>query len=75
MNKLKITLGISLLPVFASLYYMDKVIMFFLPHLGQEPIQKWFNSQKAMVNSTIRVAAFWAFIGIYNLIIYIIGLF
>jgi hypothetical protein len=54
---------------------MDKVLMFFLPHLPQESVQKWFGSQKEMVSSTIRVVAFWGAVGIYYLITWIIGLF
>ena len=74
-EKLKIALGIALLPVFAALYYNDKLILFALPHLEQKAIHKWFTDNKAMTNSGIRVVAFWASVGIYNVITWIIGLF
>lgn len=74
-EKLKITLGILLLPVFAALYYNDKLMLFVLPHLEQKPIHKWFTDNKAMTNSAIRVVAFWASVGIYNIIMYVFGFF
>ena len=74
-EKLKVAFGITLLPLFAAMYYMDKVILLFLPHLPQESVQKWFGSQKEMVSSTIRVVAFWGAVGIYYVITWIIGVF
>jgi hypothetical protein len=72
-EKLKVAFGIILLPLFAAMYYVDKIILLFLPHLPQESVQKWFGSQKEMVSSTIRVVAFWGAIGIYYVITWIIA--
>ncbi len=74
-EKLKITLGLLLIPIFAALYYNDKLLLFLLPHIEQKAIHKWFTDNKQMTNSGIRVVAFWASIGIYNVITYVLGLF
>ena len=72
-NKLKTTIGLLLMPLFIALYYNDKIIMLVLPHLEQPPIQKWFRNNKAMSNTLLRIIVFWASIGIYKLIYFLIG--
>jgi hypothetical protein len=72
-EKMKMILGICLMPIFILAYYNDKLIMLLLPHLETPSIQSWFRNNKAMSNTLVRLVGFWASIGIYHFLRWIIG--
>jgi hypothetical protein len=72
-KRFKIILGICLIPLFVLAYYNDKLIMFLLPNLEQPSIQNWFRNNKAMSSTLIRLIVFWASIGIYHFLSWLIG--
>lgn len=70
MNKknLKVALGISLLPIFGLIFFIDRAMLLFLPWLPQSKITTWFEGQKEMTSSFVRVISFSLIYGIYSLI-------
>lgn len=51
----KIIIGLIMIPIFASMYFLDRAILVFLPHIDQKTIRKWFNDTPGMLHSVIRV--------------------
>jgi hypothetical protein len=72
-KRFKIAFGIALMPLFILAYYNDKILMFLMPHLETPSIQSWFRNNKAMSNTLIRLIVFWASIGIYHFLHWLIG--
>lgn len=70
-KKIKIALGLSLMPLFALIYFMDRALLIILPHLEQKKINHWFESNQAMTGSFLRVLSTWTIVGIYKFIIWI----
>jgi hypothetical protein len=69
-KKLKMFIGFILLPIFVSVYFCDRFILVFLPHLDGFNIKKWFQNTKQMGMSTIRVSALTIIYFIYLLLQY-----
>jgi hypothetical protein len=70
-KKLKIALGLSLMPIFALVYFMDRALLIILPHLEQKKINHWFESNEAMTGSFLRIISLATLTGIYKLITFI----
>jgi hypothetical protein len=64
-KKLKVALGITLLPIFGIIFFIDRAILFFLPWLQQSKITTWFEGQKEMASSFTRVLSLGVILGIY----------
>jgi hypothetical protein len=69
-KKLKMFIGFILLPIFVSVYFVDRAILVFLPHLDGFNIKKWFQTTKSMGMSTIRVSAITIIYFMYLLLAY-----
>lgn len=65
---LRIIAGVILTPFTIILYFVDRQLMVFLPHLESFTIGKWFNDTPKMVQSLIRVGAIATIYGIYSMI-------
>lgn len=70
-RKIKIALGLSLMPLFALVYFMDRALLVILPHLEQKKINQWFESNQAMTGSFLRILSVATITGIYKLITYL----
>lgn len=67
-HKLKVVLGLIILPVFTLLYFADKFVLYFMPWKSSETIQKWIYDPKKATQSLMRVIAALAVCGLYYLI-------
>lgn len=67
-HKLKVTLGLMILPIFTLLYCADKFVLLFMPWKSSHTIQKWIYDPKKSAESLLRVIAALAIIGLYYLI-------
>ena len=68
MKTLKIIAGIILVPIFVSLFLMDRFVLLFMPWKRMENVNEWlFDAQKA-THSVYRLMAALALFGIYKLI-------
>lgn len=67
-KKIRIALGLSLMPLFALVYFMDRALLIILPHLEQKKINQWFESNQAMTGSFLRILSVATITGIYKLI-------
>jgi len=54
---LKMFVGILLTPVLLAIYFIDRQILVFLPHLQLMTIRKWFDLGKNIMQSIIRIFA------------------
>lgn len=70
-KKIKIALGLSLMPIFALVYFMDRALLVILPHLEQKKITQWFESNQSMTGSFLRILSVTIITGIYKLITYL----
>jgi|APGre2960657404_1045060.scaffolds.fasta_scaffold98907_3 hypothetical protein len=70
-KKIKIALGLSLMPLFALIYFADRALLIILPHLEQKKITHWFESNEAMTGSFLRMLSVGTITGIYYLITWI----
>lgn len=70
-RKIKIALGLSLMPLFALVYFMDRALLVILPHLEQKKINQWFESNQAMTGSFLRILSVATITGIYKLVTYL----
>ena len=70
-KKIKIALGLSLMPLFALVYFMDRALLVILPHLEQKKIKNWFESNEAMTGSFLRILSVATIAGIYYLFTWI----
>jgi len=64
-KKLKVALGISLLPIFGLIFFIDRALLLFLFWLPQSKITTWFEGQKEMASSFTRVLSLGVILGIY----------
>jgi hypothetical protein len=67
-HRFKVALGLTILPVFATLYFADKFVLLFMPWKSSETIQKWLYDPKKATESLMRVIVALAIIGLYYLI-------
>jgi uncharacterized membrane protein YoaT (DUF817 family) len=67
-HKLKVALGLTILPVFTLLYFADKFVLYFMPWKSSDTIQKWIYDPKKAAESLIRVIVSLILIGLYYLI-------
>jgi hypothetical protein len=67
-HKLKVALGLTILPVFTLLYFADKFVLYFMPWKSSETIQKWIYDPKKATQSLFRVIGALAIFGLYELI-------
>lgn len=67
-HKIKVALGLMILPVFALLYFADKFVLYFMPWKSSDTIQKWIYDPKKATESLVRVIVSLALIGLYYLI-------
>lgn len=67
-HRFKVALGLTILPVFTTLYFADKFVLFFMPWKSSETIQKWLYDPKKATESLMRVIVALAIIGLYYLI-------
>jgi len=67
-HRFKVALGLTILPVFATLYFADKFVLLFMPWKSSETIQKWLYDPKKATKSLMRVIVALAIIGLYYLI-------
>lgn len=56
-KRLKIALGMALLPLFTLIYFIDRGILVAFPWIEQKNIKKWFDDIPLMVYSFTRVTA------------------
>jgi hypothetical protein len=54
---LKMFVGIILTPVLLAIYFVDRQILVFLPHLQLMTIRKWFDKGQNIMQSIIRIFA------------------
>lgn len=66
---LKVTAGILLMPLFASLYFVDRVILIAMPWKPTDKIQTWIVDPQKATHSVYRLMAALAIYGIYKLIL------
>ena len=67
-HRFKVALGLTILPVFTTLYFADKFVLLFMPWKSSETIQKWLYDPKKATESLMRVIVALAIIGLYYLI-------
>ena len=67
-HKLKVALGLTILPVFTLLYFADKFVLYFMPWKSSDTIQKWIYDPKKATESLMRVIVALAIFGLYYLI-------
>lgn len=67
-HKLKVALGLTILPIFTALYFADKFVLYFMPWKSGDTIQKWIYDPKKATESLMRVIAALAILGLYYLI-------
>jgi hypothetical protein len=67
-HKLKVALGLTILPVFTLLYFADKFVLWFMPWKSSDTIQKWIYDPKKATESLFRVIGALALFGLYELI-------
>jgi hypothetical protein len=67
-HKLKVALGLTILPVFTLLYFADKFVLYFMPWKSSDTIQKWIYDPKKATESLMRVIVALAICGLYYLI-------
>jgi hypothetical protein len=67
-KRLKIALGLTLLPLFTFIYFIDRAILVLLPWIEQKTVKKWFDDVPLMVYSVVRVTAAFLIWLIYDLI-------
>jgi hypothetical protein len=65
---LKVTAGILLMPLFASLYFVDRFILIAMPWKPTDKIQDWMLSPEKATHSVYRLMVALAIYGIYSLI-------
>lgn len=70
-KKIKIALGLSLMPLFALIYFADRALLIILPHLEQKKITHWFESNEAMTGSFLRMLSVATITGTYYLLTWI----
>lgn len=68
MKKVRLILGMILLPLFAVIYFIDRALMIIMPHIEHADIKKWFSGSKEMTSSFIRVLTLLLCYGVYSLI-------
>lgn len=68
MKRLKIITGFLILPIFASLFVMDRFVLIFCPWITSKPIQKWIYNAQDAINSLIRVIVSLSIYGLFKLI-------
>lgn len=67
-KKMMAIAGIILTPITIILFFIDRQIMVFLPHLTSHSIRSWFDDIPKMVQTLFRVGAIAIIYGIYILI-------
>jgi len=67
-HKLKVALGLTILPIFTLLYFADKFVLWFMPWKSSDTIQKWIYDPKKATESLFRVIGALAVFGLYELI-------
>ena len=67
-QKLKVVLGLTILPVFTLLYFADKFVLWFMPWKSSDTIQKWIYDPKKATESLFRVIGALAVFGLYELV-------
>jgi hypothetical protein len=67
-HKLKVALGLTILPVFTLLYFADKFVLWFMPWKSSDTIQKWIHDPKKATESLFRVIGALAVFGLYQLV-------
>lgn len=67
-HKLKVALGLTILPVFTLLYFADKFVLWFMPWKSSHTIQKWIYDPKKATESLFRVIGALAVFGLYQLV-------
>lgn len=67
-HKLKVALGLTILPVFTLLYFADKFVLWFMPWKSSDTIQKWIYDPKKATQSLFRVIGALALFGLYQLV-------
>lgn len=72
MKKIRLALGICLLPLFAVIYFLDRILMIFMPWIEHANIGKWFSGTKEMTASFIRVLTLAVLFGLYSLFLWIL---
>lgn len=72
MKKARLILGMTLLPIFAVIYFVDRILMVGMWWIEHANIKKWFSGTKEMTQSFIRVLTLVICYGIYSLINWII---
>lgn len=53
----RISVGIILTPILISIYFSDKILLVFLPHIQSETIMKWFGNIDKIGQSLLRLIA------------------
>jgi len=72
MKKIRIAIGISLMPLFAAIYFTDRIMTVAMPWIEHVKIHKWFSGTKEMTASFVRVLTAVLIYGFYQLIVWIL---
>ena len=72
MKKARLILGMTLLPLFAVIYFIDRALVLIMPWIEHANIKKWFSGTKEMTASFIRVLTLLICYGVYSLVNWII---
>lgn len=67
-NKLKVIAGVLLIPIIFVLFYLDRIVLLFLPWQKPETIQKFYESIDPIIMALYRVVPVTLLIIFYNLI-------
>lgn len=67
-EKIKVAIGLILLPFAFVLFFIDRIILSVLPHLDSVNMKKWFNNTSMMTFSLIRVSVITLIFVLYKLI-------
>jgi len=72
MKKLRLALGIALMPLFGVIYFADRIMTVAMPWIEHVKINKWFAGTKEMTQSFVRVLTAVLIYGFYQLMIWIL---
>ena len=67
-RRTQIAIGIVLIPVFFTLFMLDRAICVFLPWMTSHSIKAYFDTTNYMILALYRVLAFFGILGIVELL-------
>lgn len=67
----RMIVGIILTPLLITLYFSDRILLVFLPHISAETIMKWFGNIDKIGQSLLRIMAISFVYFVYKLFIWL----